>query len=94
MRKLGSIPTVIILSQVCCESFFLFLFTVLTKLYWNIQDGFYKYLNEEELALAHANMHDFDHPDAVDMSLFASVRVLYYKFTITAQLIHRLFNSV
>ena len=47
--------------------------TVLTKLF-AIQDSFYKYHNEEELALAHANMLDFDHPDAIDMSLFASVR--------------------
>jgi hypothetical protein len=39
-----------------------------------IQDSFYKFHNEEELALAHANMLDFDHPDAIDMSLFASVR--------------------
>ncbi|TFK40396.1 armadillo/beta-catenin/plakoglobin [Crucibulum laeve] len=50
VRNLGSIPTVIILSQ----------------------DSFYKYHNEEELALAHANMLDFDHPDALDMPLFAS----------------------
>ena len=79
MRKLGSIPTVIILSQVRrdlslrqtdssnnCIFFFEF------------QDSFYKYHNEEELALAHANMLDFDHPDAIDMSLFASVRALKF----------------
>ncbi|KAJ3506644.1 hypothetical protein NLJ89_g6762 [Agrocybe chaxingu] len=50
IRKLGSIPTVIILSQ----------------------DSFYKFHNEEELALAHANMLDFDHPDALDMPIFAA----------------------
>ncbi|KAF8905107.1 armadillo/beta-catenin/plakoglobin [Gymnopilus junonius] len=50
VRKLGSIPTVIILSQ----------------------DSFYKYHNEEELKLAHANMLDFDHPDAIDMPIFAA----------------------
>lgn len=50
VRKLGSIPTVIILSQ----------------------DSFYKYHNVEELVLAHANMLDFDHPDAIDMPMFAS----------------------
>ncbi|KAF8149900.1 armadillo/beta-catenin/plakoglobin [Crassisporium funariophilum] len=50
VRKLGSIPTVIILSQ----------------------DSFYKYHDEEELALAHANLLDFDHPDAIDMPMFAS----------------------
>ncbi|KAF9048605.1 armadillo/beta-catenin/plakoglobin [Panaeolus papilionaceus] len=50
VQKLGSIPTVIILSQ----------------------DSFYKYHNEEELALAHANLLDFDHPDALDLPMFAA----------------------
>lgn len=50
VKKLGSIPTVIILSQ----------------------DSFYKYHDEEELALAHANLLDFDHPDALDMPMFAA----------------------
>ncbi|KAL9714073.1 Uridine kinase [Leucoagaricus gongylophorus] len=50
VRALGSIPTVIILSQ----------------------DSFYKHHTPEELALAHANMLDFDHPDAIDMPMFAS----------------------
>ncbi|PPQ67489.1 hypothetical protein CVT25_006030 [Psilocybe cyanescens] len=50
VRRLGSIPTVIILSQ----------------------DSFYKYHDEEELKLAHANLLDFDHPDAIDMPIFAS----------------------
>ncbi|KAF5327151.1 hypothetical protein D9619_004898 [Psilocybe cf. subviscida] len=36
------------------------------------QDSFYKFHSEEELALAHANLLDFDHPDAIDMPLFAS----------------------
>ncbi|EDR08552.1 armadillo/beta-catenin/plakoglobin [Laccaria bicolor S238N-H82] len=50
VHKLGSIPTVIILSQ----------------------DSFYKFHNEEELALAHANLLDFDHPEAIDMPMFAA----------------------
>lgn len=53
------------------------------------QDSFYKYHNEEELALAHANLLDFDHPDAIDMSLFASVRALIKFGCITPQLIDR-----
>jgi uridine kinase len=48
---MGSIPSVVILSQ----------------------DSFYKPHNEEELKLAFANMYDLDHPDAIDMPLFASV---------------------
>lgn len=36
------------------------------------QDSFYKYHTQEELALAHANMLDFDHPDAIDMPMFAA----------------------
>ncbi|KAG8213128.1 uracil phosphoribosyltransferase-domain-containing protein [Butyriboletus roseoflavus] len=36
------------------------------------QDSFYKYHNEEEVALAHANRFDFDHPDALDMPMFAA----------------------
>lgn len=88
MRKLGSIPTVIILSQV-----FLSLdktLTVSDNCSKIIQDSFYKHHNEEELALAHANMLDFDHPDAIDMKLFASVRSslksfrLYYTFSISS----------
>ncbi|KDR76262.1 hypothetical protein GALMADRAFT_247565 [Galerina marginata CBS 339.88] len=50
VRRLGSIPTVIILSQ----------------------DSFYKFHNEEDLKLAHANLLDFDHPDAIDMPMFAA----------------------
>ncbi|KAF7771557.1 hypothetical protein Agabi119p4_5868 [Agaricus bisporus var. burnettii] len=50
VRSLGSIPTVIILSQ----------------------DSFYKYHSPEELALAHANMLDFDHPDAIDVPMFVN----------------------
>ncbi|KAF8656224.1 hypothetical protein AX16_002660 [Volvariella volvacea WC 439] len=50
VRSLGSIPTVIILSQ----------------------DSFYKFHTPEELVLAHANKLDFDHPDAIDMPLFAA----------------------
>ncbi|KIY44057.1 uridine kinase [Fistulina hepatica ATCC 64428] len=50
VRALGSIPTVIILSQ----------------------DSFYKRHSPEETVLAHANLYDFDHPDSIDMEMFAS----------------------
>ncbi|KAJ7364071.1 armadillo/beta-catenin/plakoglobin [Mycena albidolilacea] len=50
VRSLGSIPSVVILSQ----------------------DSFYKRHTEEELALAHASAFDFDHPDSIDMPLFAA----------------------
>lgn len=36
------------------------------------QDSFYKRHTEEEIALAHANHFDFDHPDAIDMDMFAA----------------------
>uniref|UniRef100_A0A0W0EXS7 Uridine kinase n=1 Tax=Moniliophthora roreri TaxID=221103 RepID=A0A0W0EXS7_MONRR len=36
------------------------------------QDSFYKKHSPEELVLAHANMFDFDHPDAIDMPMFAA----------------------
>ncbi|KAK0500351.1 armadillo/beta-catenin/plakoglobin [Armillaria luteobubalina] len=36
------------------------------------QDSFYKRHTPEELALANASMFDFDHPDAIDMPMFAS----------------------
>ncbi|KAF5367365.1 hypothetical protein D9758_003738 [Tetrapyrgos nigripes] len=36
------------------------------------QDSFYKRHTEEELALAHASLFDFDHPDAIDMPMFAT----------------------
>lgn len=36
------------------------------------QDSFYKHHTEEEIALAHANHFDFDHPDAIDMDMFAA----------------------
>jgi len=52
VQSLGSIPTVIILSQ----------------------DSFYKRHTPEEIELAFASRFDFDHPDAIDMPLFASVR--------------------
>ena len=85
MRKLGSIPTVIILSQARRDiSLFLVKLTVLFFIFHllKIQDSFYKYHNEEELALAHANMLDFDHPDAIDMTLFASVRAQFHELYI------------
>ncbi|CAL1716210.1 unnamed protein product [Somion occarium] len=50
VQKLGSIPTIVILSQ----------------------DSFYKRHTPEEVELAHANLVDFDHPDAIDMPLFAA----------------------
>ncbi|CDO74973.1 hypothetical protein BN946_scf184945.g45 [Trametes cinnabarina] len=50
VQALGSIPTVVILSQ----------------------DSFYKRHSPEDLKLAFANRYDFDHPDAIDMPLFAS----------------------
>ncbi|KAJ6576473.1 armadillo/beta-catenin/plakoglobin [Mycena vulgaris] len=50
VRALGSIPSVVILSQ----------------------DSFYKPHTPEELVLAHANAFDFDHPDSIDMPMFAS----------------------
>ncbi|KAL4075085.1 uridine kinase family-domain-containing protein [Scleroderma yunnanense] len=36
------------------------------------QDSFYKRHTEEEMKLAHANRFDFDHPDAIDMPMFAA----------------------
>ncbi|EJD06974.1 armadillo/beta-catenin/plakoglobin [Fomitiporia mediterranea MF3/22] len=36
------------------------------------QDSFYKELTSEQLELAFANQYDFDHPDAIDMTEFAS----------------------
>lgn len=50
VRSLGSVPTVVILSQ----------------------DSFYKRHTAEEVALAHANRMDLDHPDAIDMPMFAT----------------------
>ncbi|KAF9778963.1 armadillo/beta-catenin/plakoglobin [Thelephora terrestris] len=50
VQNLGSIPTVIILSQ----------------------DSFYKKHTPEELELAFQNLYDFDHPDSVDVPLFAA----------------------
>ncbi|TFK50123.1 armadillo/beta-catenin/plakoglobin [Heliocybe sulcata] len=53
VRSLGSIPTVVILSQ----------------------DSFYKRHTPEEVALAMDNKIDFDHPDALDMPMFAQCLV-------------------
>ncbi|KAJ7931546.1 armadillo/beta-catenin/plakoglobin [Mycena leptocephala] len=50
VRSLGSIPSVVILSQ----------------------DSFYKRHTPEELVLAHASLFDFDHPDSIDMPMFAA----------------------
>ncbi|KAJ7650221.1 armadillo/beta-catenin/plakoglobin [Roridomyces roridus] len=49
VKALGSIPSVVILSQ----------------------DSFYKKHTPEQLVLAHASAFDFDHPDSIDMPLFA-----------------------
>ena len=38
-----------------------------------MQDAFYKRHTPEEVALAYSSRFDFDHPDALDMPLFASV---------------------
>lgn len=37
------------------------------------QDSFYRKHSPEQVILAHKNLVDFDHPDAIDMPLFASV---------------------
>ena len=37
------------------------------------QDAFYRVLNTEQMALAHKNEFDFDHPDAMDLTLMAEV---------------------
>ncbi|KAI0049770.1 armadillo/beta-catenin/plakoglobin [Auriscalpium vulgare] len=50
VRALGSIPTVVIMSQ----------------------DSFYKRHSPEEIAQAFACRFDFDHPDSIDMDLFAA----------------------
>jgi uridine kinase len=50
VRALGSIPTVVIVSQ----------------------DSFYKKHTPEEVALAFASRFDLDHPDSIDMDLFAA----------------------
>lgn len=38
-----------------------------------LQDSFYKRHTQEEIDLANASLFDFDHPDALDMDLFAQV---------------------
>ncbi|KAH9031067.1 armadillo/beta-catenin/plakoglobin [Lactarius hengduanensis] len=50
VRSLGSIPTVVIISQ----------------------DSFYNKLTPEKVALAFASRLDLDHPDSIDMNLFAT----------------------
>ena len=37
------------------------------------QDSFYKRHTPEEIEMANANLYDFDHPDALDLPVFASV---------------------
>ncbi len=41
-----------------------------------LQDSFYKRHTSDEVALAHANRMDFDHPDAIDMPMFAAVQCI------------------
>lgn len=75
IKKLGSVPTVIILSQVRSTHHSQSrVYDVLTVCVY--QDSFYKYLNPEEQARAHANLHDFDHPDALDLPMFTAVNKL------------------
>ncbi|KAF7976967.1 hypothetical protein HWV62_5037 [Athelia sp. TMB] len=50
VKALGSVPTVVILSQ----------------------DSFYKWHTPEEIELAFASQFDFDHPNALDMPMFAA----------------------
>ena len=71
VQDLGSIPTVIILSQVRSRRQ-----TRSTPLVAHVvlQDSFYKRHTPEELELAFQSLYDFDHPDSVDMPLFAAVR--------------------
>jgi uridine kinase len=49
-----------------------------------LKDSFYKQHGPEELALAFANQYDFDHPDAVDMPMFASVSTTLALFALFA----------
>ena len=70
VKSLGSIPTVVILSQV--GSLRLPLSADLSS-YTSYQDAFYKHHSPEELELAYASRLDLDHPDAIDMPLFVSV---------------------
>ena len=78
VRSLGLIPTVVILSQVSlAKSPTDFLKVALANLHaCSKQDSFYKQHSEEDLKLAFANEYDFDHPDSIDMPLFASVRYI------------------
>ncbi len=67
VRSLGNIPSIVILSQAStaidpCWS-------ILSE----VQDSFYKRHTPEEIALANASLFDFDHPDAIDMPMFAAV---------------------
>jgi uridine kinase len=39
------------------------------------KDSFYKSIAPEVIELAFSNRYDFDHPDAMDMSMYASVSV-------------------
>ncbi|KAI0359972.1 armadillo/beta-catenin/plakoglobin [Trametes cingulata] len=67
VQALGSIPTVVILSQASDHDPMRLLGASSI-----VQDSFYKRHSPEDLELAFANRYDFDHPDAIDMPLFAS----------------------
>ncbi len=71
VQALGSIPSVVILSQVGITSV-----QIWKKVMTDVQDSFYRRHTPEQVLLAHANRIDFDHPDAIDMPLFAAVRQL------------------
>jgi hypothetical protein len=45
----------------------------LSALLKSSKDSFYKRHTQEEIDLANASLFDFDHPDALDMDLFAQV---------------------
>jgi uridine kinase len=75
VQSLGSIPTVIILSQVI-QAFISFYASGIHILNYDRKDSFYKFHSPEELELAHANMLDFDHPDAIDMPMFTRVSTI------------------
>ncbi|THH01487.1 hypothetical protein EW026_g1257 [Hermanssonia centrifuga] len=67
VQALGSIPSVVILSQVGITSV-----QIWKKVMTDVQDSFYRRHTPEQVLLAHANRIDFDHPDAIDMPLFAA----------------------
>lgn len=59
-----------------------------------LQDSFYKELTQEQLKLAFSNKYDFDHPDALDMPIFASVGTLINFCRVSLYVINYSFSSV